>query len=262
MPQLYNYPTENSLQYQLDVLLSAGATSLTLNSNVSTKIFGPGIGWVDRIDASGNKTPSKREYFSFTGVSGTQLTGLSRGLAGSTDQEHAVGAIVEFGPDVLQADNVRDVITTEHTEYGVHASLPSLTLLTARDLTVNRLFNTSGASLYGFPLHPVWVVRGSVSAASALIGPPLSMPTPGTLEFISVVSRTPTSAASLFIDINKNNTTIFTDQNTRLYIPSGGTYVSTASIAVKSFNAGDLFTVDFDTGGGSAADFTIMMRAR
>lgn len=262
MATRYQPPTQNGLQLTLDAQLAAGATSsLTLNQSVTGIVQAPGICWIDRIDSSGNKTPTKREYISFTGVSGSQLTGLTRGLAGSSDQVHSVGAIVEFGPDVVQAQADYDTFVNEHTVNGVHASLASLTYIKVVNEQVTGSFNVSGASLQGFPLRPVWVIPGTVSAASTSIGKPIDMPERGTIEFISVALRSPISGASLVLDINKNFTTVFTDQNTRPSILGGGTYVSTASISVKAFNRGDVFSVDVDNGGWFS-DATVKFQAR
>lgn len=283
-------PTSNNQQYTLDAQIAAGANSLTLNQSVAGVIRAPGYVVVDRIDTSGNKTPTKREYKKFTGVSGAQLTGLSN--VDGTDQVHAVGAIVEVVPDVKYEQDWYDWGITEHDTSGVHASLPSLTYVRSvvgdfggvnltsnasirtietlslvgasqasiRQVNVGNLLNFSGASLTGqLPVVPVWVIPGAVSAATVAVGKPLDMPQTGYIEYASVVLRSPVSSASLVLDINKNFTTIFTDQNTRLSILGGGTFASTASIAVKTYNRGDIFSVDVDAG-GSLADITVKFR--
>lgn len=108
MAQLYYPPTQNALQKTLGAQLLTGVTaSVTLN-NVTGIQNKAGVFVVDRVDTSGTATASKREYVSFTGVSGSTLTGLTRGLAGSTDQDHAVGAIVEFLPDITQQQALID----------------------------------------------------------------------------------------------------------------------------------------------------------
>lgn len=99
----------------------------------------PGVCVIDRVDANNNPTASKREYISFTGVSGSTLTGLSRGLAGSTDQIHAVGAIVEFVFDVVQAQAIKDTFETEHNEDGTHS-----------DITLDSLTVNSGGMVKGW----------------------------------------------------------------------------------------------------------------
>ena len=101
MATLPRVPTNNATQYTLDSQLSAGGVTATLNQDVSSVVRAPGFFVIDRVDSSGNATSTKREYIKFTGVSSADLTTLTRGLAGSTDQVHAVGAIVEFVPDVL-----------------------------------------------------------------------------------------------------------------------------------------------------------------
>jgi len=115
-------PTQNSLQYTLDAGYTAGGTVLTLSSTLTGIVQAPGVCVVDRVDSSGNKTASKRDYFTFSGVSGTTLTGCSGGQAGSTNQDHAVGAIVEFIPDVIWAQSVYDTISAEHSTSGVHST--------------------------------------------------------------------------------------------------------------------------------------------
>lgn len=268
-------PTNNNQQYTLDAQISAGANSVTLNQSVAGTVQAPGYFVVDRIDSSNNKTPTKREYKKFTGVSGANLTGITN--VDGTDQVHAVGAIVEFVPDVKYEGDWYLAMTTEHDLYGIHGSLPSLTfvksvtgsfgginmtsLASLRDVTVYNSINITGASLQGFPIHPTWVIPGTPSGATTSAGKPLDLPIGGNIEWASVVLRSPVSGASLVLDINKNFTTIFTDQNTRLSILGGGTYASTASIAVKIFKSGDVFTIDVDNG-GSMADLTVKFRGR
>lgn len=262
-------PTNNNQQYTLDTQAAAGANTLTLNQSVSGVIRAPGYCVVDRIDSSGNKTATKREYKKYTGVSGAQLTGVTN--FDGTDQVHAVGAIVEFVPDVGYENDWYTAVTTEHDTYGVHVTLPSLSLVNTPALSVASTasirnivafsYNASGASLQGFPVRPVWFVSGNVSAATTSLGRPTPMPEAATVQWVSMAVRAPVSSASLVIDLNKNFTTMFTDQNTRLSILGGGTFASTASIAVKNFNAGDVLSVDIDAG-GNYSDLTVVVNAR
>jgi len=116
------YPTsKNAVQKTLAAALLEGATtSVTLN-NVTGIQNKAGIFVVDRVDANGVATPSKREYISFTGVSGSTLTGLTRNAdEGGSDQDHAVGAIVEFVSDVLQQQALIDDFLVEHDDGGTH----------------------------------------------------------------------------------------------------------------------------------------------
>lgn len=130
MSTTIKYPTStNAVQKTLDAQLLSGATaSMTLNSvtGIQNK---EGVCVIDAVDANGTATPAKREYIKFTGVSGSTLTGLTRNAdGGSSDQDHAVGAIVQFGPDVLQQQAIIDSLLTEHNESGTHKSATVTTL--------------------------------------------------------------------------------------------------------------------------------------
>jgi hypothetical protein len=125
MANLYNVPLENGVQLTLqNALLTGETTTITFTAAVTSKLQAsasiPGILVIDRVDANGVETPTKTEYISFTGVVGSTVTGLTRGLAGSTDQDHSAGAIVEFVPDVTWADAINDVFTEQHDATGNH----------------------------------------------------------------------------------------------------------------------------------------------
>lgn len=178
MAFLYQVPVNNALQYTLDSAYTAGGTSLVLNASVAGVVKAPGVCVVDRVDSSGNSTATKRTYYSFTGVSGVNLTGLA--TVDGTDQSHSVGAIVEFLPDVIQQQAIYDTFNVEHDSTngyhkslaslvnlqainGVFTSLVSMSLLNTRNLVVasqasmalldvGTRFSASGASLTGvFP---------------------------------------------------------------------------------------------------------------
>jgi hypothetical protein len=106
------YPTStNANQKTLSGALNAGVTASASLSNTTGVQNKKGVFVVDRVDTSGNLTPSKREYIAFTGTSGSTLVTLTRNVdGGGSDQDHAVGAIVEFVPDVVWADGVMDAL--------------------------------------------------------------------------------------------------------------------------------------------------------
>lgn len=132
---LYYPPTQNGLQKTLDAQLNQGVTSqMTLNNTTGVQNK-PGVVVIDRIDTSGKeKSTSVREYVAYTGVSGNNLTGLTRGLAGSTDQDHLVGAIVEFIPDVTVFQGLIDTLTTEHNPDGTHSDITATSLTTTGNI--------------------------------------------------------------------------------------------------------------------------------
>jgi hypothetical protein len=125
MANLYNVPLKNRVQKVLQNTLTSGETgTITFTTSVTSDLQAssdiPGILVVDRIDINGNLTPALTEYISFTGVSGSTVTGLTRGLGGSTAVGHSIGAIVEFVPDVVWADAINDVFTEQHDADGNH----------------------------------------------------------------------------------------------------------------------------------------------
>lgn len=128
MPTLYAPPTQNALQKTLDAQLDAGVTAAATFNNMTGVQNLPGIFVVDRVDTNGVETPSKREYISFQTTSGSNVQTLVRGLAGSTDQDHAVGAIVEFIPDITWAQDLRDHLTTQHNTNGTHGAVTATSI--------------------------------------------------------------------------------------------------------------------------------------
>ena len=127
MSNFYYPPTVNAFSTTLNGAISNSATTITLNS-VTGLQNKRGVLVIDRQNSAGENTPSAREYISFTGVSGQTVTGVTRGFAGSTQQSHSDGALVEAIFDVVQADDIVDIIATEHTDAGTHIlSAPTIT---------------------------------------------------------------------------------------------------------------------------------------
>lgn len=254
--KLWKAGTVNAFQTTLNGSVTAGDNTITLTS--VTGLQAPGILCIDRVNNVGVSTPTTREYISFTGISTNTLTGVVRGLAGSSDQDHGSGAIIE---ENFSVSHWGDLVTFLQAAHDASGNIVVSGTATIGILKITTLLDAAGASILGtFPIHPVFVIPGNVSLATTSVGKPLPLPSGGQWKFFSAVLRTPTSGASLIIDINKNGTSIFTDQNTRLLIPTGGTYISTASIGTLGFSSGDILTVDIDAGGGSALDLTILGR--
>lgn len=139
MPNLYNVPLQNSIQRVLaNTLTSSETSTITFSVSVSAVLQAsvdiPGILVVDRVDVNGNLTPSLTEYISFTGVSGSTVTGLTRGLGGTSAVGHSIGAVVEFVPDVVWADSLNDFLTVAHNYNGTLKTISSLSLVS---VTIN-----------------------------------------------------------------------------------------------------------------------------
>jgi hypothetical protein len=111
MAVLHYPPTQNGLQKTLDAQLDEGVTaSMTLNNTTGVQNE-PGVVLINRITSGGaEQSAAVREWVEYTGVSGNTLTGLTRGKGGSTDQDHAVGQVVEFAFDVTQAQSYSDAL--------------------------------------------------------------------------------------------------------------------------------------------------------
>lgn len=160
MAALIYPPTTNGLQKTLGGALSAGTTaSATLNNTTGIQNL-KGVMVIDRVDTNGVETPTLREYISFTGTSGSTVVTLTRGLGGSTDQAHAVGAIVEFIPDVVWAQALIDTILVEHNNDGTHNLSGYLLVGTSQTVTGAKTFTTgllkavdvtSGSGVSTFP---------------------------------------------------------------------------------------------------------------
>lgn len=93
MASLWKAPHKNFATTTLDGSINSSVTTITLASTVDLQA--PGYIVINRQDASGNDTPSAREVVSYTGISGEDLTGCTRGEDGSTARAHTSGALVE-----------------------------------------------------------------------------------------------------------------------------------------------------------------------
>lgn len=141
MAALPRVPTVNATSYTLDAQIAAGGNVITLNSSVAGIVRAPGYCWIDRIDSAGNETPTKREYKKFTGVSGATLTGVTN--VDGTDQVHAVGAIVEFGPTVNHENDLYDALKVEHNDAGTHSAITATTIVASGAVTADSLVSDS-----------------------------------------------------------------------------------------------------------------------
>lgn len=205
MANLYSVPLENGVQLTLQNALLTGQTSTitftgTVTSKLQASVSMPGILVIDRVDANGVETPTKTEYISFTGVTGSTVTGLVRALSNTTDQDHAAGAIVELVPDVVWAEALNDVFTTQHNSDGTHKtlSLISLASVTINNSVLNNV-NLSGNSLASVNIYNS-ILDSNIISKSSLV----SMTTVN-MANIPVHTKTITSPASAIFDLSTSN---------------------------------------------------------
>lgn len=270
-----NLPRPSS-EENVSSTLSAGITDVSTTVSIAdaSKLVAPCYLVIDRVDAAGAlKNTSLWEYIKVTNIAGNDLT-VTRGQNGSTAQSHSAGAVIEAVVTSAHFEDWYNVLNPEHDVNGGHvivgtmtvagmnlASVATIASLGAGVVRTTTHINASGASYSGLPfgLFPTWVLPNNASAATISYGKPMAMPKDGTARFVSVTLRSPVSSASVIFDVNKNFNSIF-DAGTRPSILGGGTYVSTASIATKSFVAGDVYSVDLDVG-GSYSDAVVTLAA-
>lgn len=129
MPTLYEAPTKNAFQTTLAGTIGAGDTTITLAS--VTGLQYPGVIVIDRQNGAQQDTPTKREYISYTGISGNDLTGCSRGSGGSTAQGHTSGALIEATVSVEYWQGLVDLYRVAHQDDGnlnLDAAIRSLSI--------------------------------------------------------------------------------------------------------------------------------------
>ena len=219
MANLYSVPLKNSVQHTLAGTLTQAETgTITLDSSVVLELQATssmkGILVIDRVDVNGNLTPTKTEYIAYTGVTGSTVTGLTRGLSGTTAQGHAIGAVVEFVPDITWAQAINDVITTQHNSDGTHKTL---SLISLASVTLNNALGF-GVSLASVSFNDGYITGASLASITMqqVIGTNVSLAsvnlTNGYFYNASLVSATFVNRAYLPITqrfISTTSTTTF-----------------------------------------------------
>lgn len=278
--KLWEVSTINAFNTTLSGGISDTDTTIGLTSVVGLQF--PGILCIDRVDENGDATEVLREFVSFTGVAGNTITGCTRGVAGSTAQNHNSSAVVEENFSVSHWGEMIDFLQVSHGSAGnILTSLATILTLrsdivhvkthlnasgasvTLNSVDIGTRLNASGASVTGYfptPLRPFWTVNALASSPSPYASAALVMPEAKSFNWFSVTLDKPASGASYVFDVNKNGTSIFAT-GTRLTIVGGGTYASTASIATKTFTRGDTFWIDNDIIGFNSTVATIQAEA-
>lgn len=111
------------LQKTLNVGIDASVTTLTPN-NVTSIPTDTAVSFViDRVDSSGNKTPTLRELM--TGVvSGANIINLLRGEQSTTAQPHLANAVIEFVNSGEMWNDLMDFLLQDHSNpNGNHKTL-------------------------------------------------------------------------------------------------------------------------------------------
>jgi hypothetical protein len=256
----YVAPTANFWSTTLNGAINDSVQTITLNS--TTNLQAPGYLVLDREDGSGTATPDSREVIFFTGVSGSDITGVTRGADNSTARSHSDGALVESTVTVGAWNSLVTVVDERIDDNGNLKALVSPVSISI--LHVETEANVSAASVVGLGISPVWVHVGNFSGPTTLVQTPITMPRAGTWEYFNVITRTVASTSSVAVDVNKNGTSIFDTVGRPSFLP-GATFASTASVKTKGFVQGDRFSVDIDLPAagedGHVTDVTVIGKA-
>jgi hypothetical protein len=78
-------------------------------------------------------------------------------------------------------------------------------------------------------------------------------PTAATIDIVKIYSDVSPAGSALTVDVNKNDTTIFTTQGNRPSISAGGNSDDSGTPDVIAIAAGDRITIDIDAIGSSTA---------
>lgn len=243
MAQALKYPTsQNFVQKTLGAALLSGVTAAATLNNITGIQNKRGVFIVDRIDANGVETPSRREVVAFTATSGLTVTTLTRNADSSgTDQDHAVGAIVEFGPDVLWAQSVIDGLSEVLDPATGLVDATKVLTPTSTSTVTNKIYNGgTGASL---TLISPSVVGGVFASLPVFSGQPRLMG--GSLTpFVSL-----TDSSIMYMDFSASNKWLATivPSGARTFLATNATlgsigmlrvtYASTASLALGLLNS-------------------------
>ena len=93
----------------------------------------------------------------------------------------------------------------------------------------------------------------------------LIVPFSGQIVQATAYAKTaPTGAMALKIDIHKNGTTIWGDQNNRLQFVAGANTATSSTFTTTSVTANDCFTVDIDSVGSTlpGTDITVILQIK
>ena len=154
MASFYKAPTSNYWSTTLNGAINDSVTTITLTS--TTGLQSPGVLVINREDGSGTATPSAREIIHYTGVSGNDITGVTRGEENGTARAHSDGALVEA---VFTVEMWNDTVT------AVDAALST----DGTDLAITGTASIAALNINTFLTHPRLAITSVASIARAEI---------------------------------------------------------------------------------------------
>ena len=252
---LYGPPSQNALQKTLGSALLTGVTASATLNNTTGLTNRPGTMVVDRVNTANVETPTKREYISYTGISGSTVTGLTRNADSSgSDQDHAIGSIVEFVPDVVWAESIYDSLANVVNTTTLALDTTKVIDLTTTQSLTNKTLISPNIQV-GSDAHGDMYMRLSGASLSRLAkgtyGQRLQMTS--TLPGWSYQNFSPwvdiSDASTMYIDFNQGTKfkAVVVPSASRTFLPTNATvgsmailrvqYASTASFALNLLTA-------------------------
>jgi hypothetical protein len=140
--RLVKSATVNDWRTTLADTISDTSSIIGLVSTASlnpSQLQAPGVLTIDKKDTTGTLTPAKREYISFTSISGMTLYAVTRGLGCSVAQGHTLGAWIEETMSVTHWDDLLDWLEVEHKADGTQGPFSHV-----RQVTVDGVSGASG----------------------------------------------------------------------------------------------------------------------
>jgi len=123
---------------------------------------------------------------------------------------------------------------------------------------IEKIYN-EGTS--GFMWHQfIFTVEGNLSASSGLLK--MYAPGPLTISEVAIAVNAAPAGQSIIVDIHKNGTTIFTDQNNRPTIAAGNTFGTSGTPDVTSLAKNDYLTMDVDQAGSTTPGSYLVVHVR
>lgn len=201
---LWKVGTSNAINTTLNGNVAAGDTTITLTS--VTGLQAPGVLVIDRQDINNADTPALREYVSFTGISSSNITGVTRALGGSTAQSHSSSAKVEEVFSITHWNDLISAITNVLTAAGIVDVTKIVDLASAQSLTNKTL--SSGVLTGTFTGSPTLsgavALSGGGSMAGTFSGSPIFSGKP-VITASSPVLTTDADAATVTFNMNTSN---------------------------------------------------------
>lgn len=166
------------------------------------------------------------------------IAGAGSGGITQEDLDAAIAALVDSAPGTLDTLNELAAALADDANFASTMT----TALGDLDTRVDALEAGGGGSGQLQEFFTTGVL--TVSAGTGRFAPPF----PITILGVSLVNDTAPTGSAIIVDVNKNGTTIFTNQGNRPQVPIGGygTVAEVTNMDITAVAAGEYITVDID----------------